>query len=136
MKIGDTVFFKEPNGWFRYEVVSVHEFQDSMTLHNGSQERICKKSEAITVPEFEVMKLKEEQRLQEPRLRAVIDAYNSGIKTSIKIAEHLKIHHLAARGKLLAAHRLQFITLPSDACGFPDPNPKQNEPSVDQPDLG
>lgn len=127
MTVGENRYFKESTGWFLYKVKSIHEFEDSVTLVNTSVTRICKKSECITVREYEAMRFEQERKEQEPRLRAVIDAFNSGHTTAFKVSEHLKIHHLAARGKLLAAHRLKFIQLPIGADGFPDPNPK-NEP--------
>lgn len=130
MNVGETRYFKEGNGWFRYKVTSVHEFEDAVTLTNGASERICKKSECITVKEYEALRLEQERKDQEPRLRAVIDAFNAGHTTAFKVSEHLKIHHLAARGKLLAAHRLKFIQLPIGPDGFPDPNPKNESNPV------
>ncbi len=127
MKTGDLCYFREKDGsiW-EYTFAVQHEYQDACTIKNGVGERIVRLSELMTRSEWDVSKLQQEQKDQEPRLRGVIEAYNAGFKTSISIAEHLKIHHLAARGKMLAAHRLRFIALPIGADGFPDPNPKES----------
>jgi hypothetical protein len=136
MKLNDTVYFHEQGSWFKYTVVACHEFRDALTIANGVGERIVTPADVITPPQFDALVLEEERRMQKPRLQPIIDAFNAGYTTSIKLADHMKIHHLAARGKLLACHRLGFIALPLDKHGFPDPNPKHEPVATDKPNLG
>lgn len=132
MKVEDVGYVQVKGNWMRFTIVAIHEeLGGTLTVANGVSEWTCKQSEFIPEQTYkETISLPKERAEQEPRLRAVIDAFNAGHKTSIKIAEHLKIHHLAARGKMLAAHRLKFIELPIGADGFPDPNPKNESNPV------
>lgn len=123
---GSLVALRTPNGIFQYTVVSIHEFQDAVTVENGIGQVICRRSELKHWAEHALEVFTEKQADYRKKYEATIGLWNKGLNTPKLLAAALNILPMHAGSRIATLKTYQLIEDPKP---IPNENTSGNPPA-------